>query len=44
MLKEGTTNHDLGADYFEKRDHVLLVHRAVSRLQHLGYRVSLEVA
>ena len=39
---DGTMHHDLGADYFEKRDRDRLVRRAVSRLQHLGYRVSLE--
>ena len=38
MLKDGTMHHHLGADYFEKRDRDHLVRRAVSRLQHLGYR------
>ena len=33
MLKDGTMHHDLGADYFEKRDRDQLVRRAVSRLQ-----------
>jgi len=42
MLKAGTMHHGLGADYFEKRDRDQLVRRAVSRLQHLRYRVSLE--
>ena len=42
MLKDGTMHHDLGADYFEKRDRERLMRRAISRLQHLGYRVSLE--
>src|SRR5215469_17475688 len=42
MLKDGTMHHDLGADCFEKRDRECLMRRAVSRLQHLGYRVSLE--
>ena len=42
MLKEGTVHHDLGADYFEKHDRDHLVCRAVSRLQHRGYRLSLE--
>jgi transposase len=39
-LKDGTMHHDLGVDYFEKRDRDRLVRRAV--LQPLGYRVSLE--
>ena len=44
MLKDGTMHQDLGADYFETRDRDRLVRRAVSRLQHLGYHVSLEEA
>ncbi len=35
-------HHDLGADYFEKRDRERLMCRVVSRMQHPGYRVSLE--
>ena len=40
MLKDGTMHHDLGADYFEKRDPECLMRRAVRRLRHLGYVVS----
>jgi len=42
MLREGTNYQDLGGNYFEQRDRQLAVRRARSRLEGLGYRVTLE--
>jgi transposase len=42
MLSRNESYHELGANYFDehRREHV--VDRLTRRLQHLGYRVSLE--
>jgi transposase len=40
MLKRGTAYHDLGADYFEKRDSERLKTNLVTRLHRLGYEVT----
>jgi transposase len=42
MLLRGTEYIDLGADYFDKRNEQQVQHRLVKRLEHLGYKVSLE--
>ena len=42
MLREGTEYHELGGDYFDKRNHAQLQRRLVKRLEGLGYTVSLE--
>ena len=41
MLNNGTTYADLGADYFEKRDTDRIKHNLVSKLQRMGYAVTL---
>ncbi len=42
LLQEDTTYHDLGHDYFEKRDTARLQRRLVSRLEVLGLPVTVE--
>lgn len=42
ILKEGTTYHDLGADYFDRRDQAALERRLVGRLEALGNTVTLQ--
>lgn len=42
MLKKGTTYHELGADYFEKRNTNATIRRAVQRIENLGFKVTLE--
>lgn len=44
MLIRKVPFHDLGGDYFEKRNSTAVVKRAVKQLEQLGYRVSIEVA
>ena len=44
MLKNGTTYHELGPDYFEKRNRSATVRRAVQRIENLGFKVTLESA
>lgn len=44
LLSRGTSYQDLGGNYFEERDSQRVVRRAVRRIEHLGYKVSLEVA
>jgi transposase len=41
LIKRGTVYQDLGADYFDQRDHDRLTHRLTQRLQRLGYQVTL---
>ena len=41
MLKRRVPHHDLGADYFDRRNTARLRHRHVRRLQQLGYQVVL---
>lgn len=42
MLRDHTDYIDLGADYFEKKDQLRMVRKAVSRIEHFGYKVVLE--
>ena len=42
LLKDGTVYHDLGHNYFEKRDTGRLQRRLISRLEALGLRVTVE--
>jgi transposase len=42
LLRDGTTYHELGANYFDERERAAVQRRLVHRLQHLGYRVTLE--
>lgn len=44
MLQRQTTYHDLGGLYFDERDRLQTVRRAVQRIERLGYRVTLDVA
>lgn len=44
LLRHGTTYKDLGGNYFDERDRQATLRRAVSRIERLGYRVTLEVA
>lgn len=41
LIKRGTLYHDLGADYFDQRDHERLTRRLTHRLERLGYAVTL---
>ena len=42
MLQRATTYHELGPDYFDKRNTVRATYRLVKRLEALGHRVILE--
>jgi transposase len=42
LLKDGTTYHDLGQDYFDKRDTARLQARRLARLEALGLRVPVQ--
>lgn len=44
MLTRGTTYSDLGANYFDERDRQAAIHRAVRRIEALGFTVTLEAA
>lgn len=44
LLTDGTLYEDLGSNYFEERDRRAVERRAVSRLEALGYKVTLEPA
>ena len=44
MLKNKTAYHGLGGNYFDNRDHQLVVRRSVRRIERLGYKVSLSAA
>jgi len=44
IMRDGTTYHELGADYFARRDRDRTVRRSVKQLEALGYRVTLEEA
>jgi transposase len=44
LLKDGGVYQDLGANYFDHRDQQKVEQRLVSRLERLGYSVSLEPA
>lgn len=42
LLKHKTTYQDLGPNYFDQRNHERVKHRALRRLETLGYKVTLE--
>jgi transposase len=42
ILKEATTYHDLGGDFFDRRDKDALERRLIRRLEDLGNKVTLE--
>lgn len=44
MLHKGTTYQDLGDNYFDERDRLFAVRRAVRRIERLGYKVTLDPA
>lgn len=44
IIRDGTEYHDLGPDYFHRRDQKQAAFRLVQRLQNLGYVVRLEAA
>jgi len=44
MLRDGSTYRELGGNYFVERNRHTAVHRAVRRIERLGYRVRLEAA
>jgi transposase len=44
LLRTGKTYQDLGGNYFDERQRQHVLHRAVHRIERLGYKVSLEAA
>jgi transposase len=44
ILKDEVTYHDLGADYFERRDQTKLARHLIRRLEHLGLSVEVKPA
>jgi transposase len=44
IMRDGTTYHELGAEYFARRDRDRTIRRSVKQLEALGYRVTLEEA
>jgi transposase len=44
IMRDGTTYHELGADYFARRDRDRTIRRSVKQLEALGYHVTLEEA
>jgi len=44
LLKHGTTYEDFGSNYFDERDRVATLRRAVQRIEKLGYKVTVEAA
>ena len=42
LLRTGESYRDLGGNYFDERDQQATIRRAVRRIEHLGYRVTLE--
>ena len=44
MLKHNVTYHELGGDYFERRDKPKVVKRLVQRLNALGLQVAISPA
>jgi len=44
IMRDGTTYHELGADYFARRDRERAVRRSVKQLEALGYHVTIEAA
>ena len=44
IMRDGVTYHELGADYFTKRDAERTMRRNIRQLEALGYRVTIEKA
>jgi len=44
LLRNGTTYHHLGSNYFDERDRQATLRRTVHPIQPLGYRVTLQAA
>jgi transposase len=44
LMRDGTTYHELGADYFARRDQERTIRRSVKQLEALGYHVTIEKA
>jgi transposase len=44
LMRDGTTYHELGADYFARRDRERTIRRSVKQLEALGYHVTIEEA
>lgn len=44
ILRDHVPYHDLGADYFDRRDRTAVVRRLRRRIEALGYRVDLQQA
>ena len=44
ILKDGETYHELGADYFERRDKAHIARRLIRRLEQLGLSVEVRPA
>ena len=44
VMRDGATYHELGADYFTRRDRERTVRRSIKQLEALGYRVTVEDA
>ncbi len=44
MLRDGTSYHDLGGNYFDERSRQATIRRAAQRIERLGYKVTLEAA
>jgi len=42
IIKEQCTYRELGADYFDRLNEVHIIRRLTSRIQALGYHVSIE--
>jgi cytosine/adenosine deaminase-related metal-dependent hydrolase len=42
LLSRGTTYHELGPDYYDRRHTERVARRAIQALEELGYRVTLE--
>jgi hypothetical protein len=43
MLSRNATYHELGANYFDERRRHYIVDRLAQRIEHLGYRMHLEL-
>jgi transposase len=44
ILRDNVGYQELGGDYFDARDRLAIVRRAARRIEHLGYKVTLETA
>ena len=44
VMRDGVTYHELGPDYFVRRDRERTIRRSVKQLEALGYRVTIEQA